>query len=158
SFTEMHLTCLSINHRTAPVEIRERLWYSDAETRAFLPALKEAGADECVLVSTCNRTELYYVTRQEMPRVPADPAAWTAGRPGEASIRSRLTEFKNASGVVLDPHVIPMPNSPAIRHLFNVAGGIDSMVIGDVQILNQIKTAFQLAQDLETTGIFTNRL
>ena len=57
----MNIHCLGINHRTAPIEVREKLWFPDTELPALLAALRERSMAECALVSTCNRTELYYV-------------------------------------------------------------------------------------------------
>ena len=57
----MNIHCLGINHRTAPIEVRERLWFANGELPALLSSLKERAMTECALVSTCNRTELYYV-------------------------------------------------------------------------------------------------
>lgn len=140
----MNLRCAGINHRTAPIDVREKLWFANDEIRSFIPILKQGIVSECVLASTCNRTELYYVPLDSSP-------------PG-VPIWKMLTMNKNAEAVVDESHFYSLSSLNAVRHLYRVASGIDSMVIGDVQILNQIKEAFGLAQEIGSTGSFTNRL
>jgi len=140
----MNIYCLGINHRTAPLEVREKLWFSDDETRATLPTLKNIYFDECVLVSTCNRTELYYIPKQQEAN-------------GEAIWRI-LSMHKNAGSLVQEHHFHTLDSLHAVKHLFGVASGIDSMVLGDIQILSQIKESFQIAKEVHCTGILLNRL
>lgn len=140
----MNIFCIGINHRTAPIEIREKLWFSQDEMRAFLPFFREHHAAECVLTSTCNRTELYYTSREDSI--------------AEADYRKLLIEHKNAGEVVRQQHFYSLSSLKSVEHLFNVACGIDSMVIGDVQILNQLKEAFTLAQETKGAGSIMNRL
>ncbi len=140
----MNLYCLGINHRTAPLEVREKLWFSDDETRATLPTLKNIYFEECVLVSTCNRTELYYIPKQQ-------------GENGEP-IWKILAMYKNAGSFVQEHHFYALDALHAVKHLFGVASGIDSMVLGDIQILSQIKESFQIAKNVRCTGISLNRL
>jgi glutamyl-tRNA reductase len=140
----MNIFCIGINHRTAPVELREKLWFSDAQVRATLADLKAKYAAECVLTSTCNRTELYFVPKNETLNG-APP--WHV-----------LAAYKQALDAVHEENFYFLPSLHAARHLFGVVSGIDSMVIGDVQILNQVKEAFQAAQESHTTGILLNRL
>jgi glutamyl-tRNA reductase len=140
----MNLFCLGINHRTAPIAIREQLWFSNEEVRAILPQLKEKYFKECVLVSTCNRTELYYSLNEQSQN-------------GE-SFWKILHEFKKADLQVEENHFYSIASLNAVKHLFNVASGIDSMILGDVQILNQIKEAFTIGQEIHSTGIILNRL
>ena len=140
----MNLYCLGINHRTAPLEIREKLWFSAEEHRLFLPTLKEHLVTECVLTSTCNRTELYYVPRED--------------HTSEIPMWKVLAAQKKTEGVAGETHFYTIPSLHAVKHLFGVASGIDSMVVGDVQILNQIKEGFLLSQELGGTGGLLNRL
>lgn len=137
-----NIYCIGINHRTAPVEIREKLWFSDDETRSILLHLRQQGLSECVLISTCNRTELYF--RQSGSNI---DAVWDI-----------LVSFKGVSGFERDRHAYVLRSLGAVKHLLKLAAGIDSMVLGDVQILNQIKTAFALSQELHSTGVVLNRL
>jgi glutamyl-tRNA reductase len=140
----MNIYCLGINHRTAPIEIREKLWFSAGEVPAVLAALKEGAMTECALVSTCNRTELYYVPS----------GAQANGSP----LWRTLAAKKNAEDAFQDQHFYTFEGMEAVRHLYRVVSGIDSMVLGDVQIISQVKEAFLSAQAHHTTGILLNRL
>jgi glutamyl-tRNA reductase len=140
----MNIFCLGINHRTAPIDVRERLWFSSHEIPGVLGSLKEQSMKELVLVSTCNRTELFYV--------PRDGAAIDAG------LWKTLAAFKGAEGDVRAEHFYTLSSLRAVKHLYALAAGIDSMVLGDVQILNQMKEAFASSQEHQCTGTATNRL
>ncbi len=140
----MNLLSVGISHHTAPLEVRERMWMSDEETKAILTGLKDRFFDECMVVSTCHRTEVYGMT----PAVTHD----------DAGLRHFLIEFKKASDVVRPDHFAGSISGGAINHLFKVAAGIDSMVLGDVQILGQIKEAFQTSQEMHLLGSVMNRL
>jgi glutamyl-tRNA reductase len=136
--------CLGINHRTAPLEVREKLWFAPQEARSAVSALHRNQFPECVLMSTCNRTELYYTTRGDAPN----------GEP----LWKVLAEYKSAGAHVSDRNFYSIESLHGVQHLFNVAAGIDSMVLGDVQILNQIKEAYALSHELESTGSVMNRI
>src|ERR1051325_8134083 len=110
----MNLHCVGINHRTAPLEVREKLWFSAQEARSLVQSLHERQLPECVLISTCNRTELYYTTRDESSN---GSPMWTV-----------LANHKGASGAGGD-HFYTIGSLNAVKHLFNVASGIDSMVV-----------------------------
>ncbi len=140
----MNIHCLGINHRTAPIEVREKLWFSDAELPGVLASLKEGRMAECALVSTCNRTELYYVPA---PGVTNGSPLWPT-----------LAAKKNAAEAFRDEHFYSYSGMDAVRQLYRVVSGIDSMVLGDVQIINQVKEAFACAQANHCTGILLNRL
>ncbi|RCK75849.1 MAG: Glutamyl-tRNA reductase [Ignavibacteriae bacterium] len=140
----MNLISIGINHRTAPVEVREKIWFSNDEIILILPKLKEKFFKECVLVSTCNRTELYGIPSNELVDT--------------QQIEEELIKFKNADNSVKPEHFYLLHSSIAISHLFKVVSGIDSMILGDVQILNQIKEAYLTAAKLKTVGKLTARL
>jgi glutamyl-tRNA reductase len=140
----MNLLCVGISHHTAPLEMRERLWFSDDEVRATLPKLKEAGFLECVLFSTCNRTELYILTAEADFRV--------------EFLKRFLIGQKSAQAHVREENLFSYFASGAAEHLFRVASGIDSMIVGDVQILSQIKSGFNLGLGAGTAGFFMNKL
>ncbi|HMK39733.1 MAG TPA: glutamyl-tRNA reductase, partial [Bacteroidota bacterium] len=141
----MNIHSIGISHRTAALEVREKMWLSDDEIKATLPLLKERHHfAECVLVSTCNRTELYGIAGGET----VDDAALTRF----------LIESKGAGGAVGEEHFVSAHAGGAITHLFRVASGVESMVIGDVQILGQIKDGFNLARESGTMGPVMNRL
>ncbi len=140
----MNLYSIGISHHTASLEVRERMWLSADETKEALARLAERYFNECVLVSTCNRTELYGVT--------AEPMA------ANGDLKRFLIDFKQAGGAVEDSHFVEAIAGGSVNHLFKVAAGIDSMVIGDIQILNQVKEAFTLAREMGTLGPVMSRL
>lgn len=143
----INIVAIGINHRTAPLNVREKLWFSADEIRRILPMLKEKWFSECFLVSTCNRTELYGVYPGSNGVLP------TVDSVGRA-----LIDVKSAAGSVESKHLHALYSTAAVNHLFKVASGIDSMVIGDVQILGQIKEAYNIAREAQTVGIFLNRV
>ena len=142
----MNVHCLGISHRTAPIDVREKLWFSGDEAASVLSSLREKYFKELVLVSTCNRTELYYVPGEAYGGLNGEPL-WKI-----------LASYKHAENSVQENHFYSMSSLDAVRQLFGVVSGIDSMVIGDVQILNQVKEAFTLAQEQKYTGPLLNRL
>lgn len=140
----MDLFSLSINHTTAPLEVREKIWFSEDEARSGVHRLKGKFFRECMLFSTCNRTELY--------------AANPRGDTGAGDLSEFLIDMKGAGGVVRPDHFVSKDSEEVLTHLFRVAGGIDSMVIGDIQILNQVKEGFRLAKEERTLGPVLTRL
>ena len=140
----MNLIALGINHRTAPIDVREKLWFSAEEIRRTLPQLKEKFFKECVLISTCNRTEVYGIQND--------------GTFNGLQTQNLLTSIKNSSEIVKQEYFYELHSSLAASHLFKVASGVDSMVLGDFQIVNQMKEAFVLASDSKTVGKLTARL
>lgn len=140
----MNLLCTGISHHTAPLDVRERLWFSGEEIRQTLPLLKSFGISECVMFSTCNRTELYVLTETNILQ--------------SEEIKNLLITQKSADGKVQPSDLFMLTAGDAARHLFRVAAGTDSMVLGDVQILAQVKEGFQLATEFGTVGFFMNRL
>ena len=138
----MDLLTIGISHHTASLDVRERMWLSADEIRGALARLKDQRVPECVLVSTCNRTELYSLG------------------PGsdESSMKRFLIYFKGAGDAVNPGHFTSVTAGGAVNHLFRVAAGIDSMVIGDIQILGQVKEAFTLAREEGTIGPILSRL
>ena len=138
----MPLQILGLNHNTAPVEIREQVVFSgDDIARALGSLIELPGVDEAVLLSTCNRTEFYVITDDG----------------GRDRLREWLHNDRN-----LDPSfgetLFTLDDDAAIRHIFRVACGLDSMVLGEPQILGQLKDAFRYAQDAGTLGRRLGRL
>lgn len=140
----MALIAVGLSHKTAPVELRERLAIStDKLGDASARLLSEAGLKEAVLLSTCNRVEVY-------------------GRPSENSQTSlaAVTHFFETlyshSGIA--SAVYRHHGVDAVRHLFRVTAGLDSLVVGETEILGQVKSAYQFAQMRESTGKITNVL
>ena len=142
----MNLLLVGISHRTAPIEVRERV---DFQTRTVaaeaLAALAARGsAREAVIVSTCNRAELY---------VACDEAATT-----RADLVRFLADFNGVAPADLTPHLYDVTDLDMARHLFRVAAGLDSLVVGEPQILGQVKDAHTVATDAQTSGPVLNRL
>jgi glutamyl-tRNA reductase len=141
----VQLLLVGISHRTAPVELRERIDFQARGVADALRALAGRGsAREAVVVSTCNRAELYVAcdelaaTRQDLVRF--------------------VSEFNGVAPADVAPHVYDVADLDVARHLFRVAAGLDSLVMGEPQILGQVKEAHTLATDAHTSGPVLNRL
>ena len=132
----MSLSCIGINHRTATVARREQVALGVEAQRRWLtaPDTRErrdrAGVTEVAVLSTCNRTELY--------------AVHTEGRPGPA-LRELFASLADLPATELTPHLYELTDQDALRHLFAVAAGLDSMVLGETEILGQVRTARETA-------------
>ena len=135
----MPLVVVGINHRTAPLEVREKVVFDPNHLPSALRALANGGARENVIVSTCNRTELYCVIEQ-----PAGLGAWLENYHGVG---------RSLAGSLYEHH-----DAAAVEHAFAVASGLDSMVLGEAQILGQLKDAYRAALDGGTAGPMLNRL
>jgi glutamyl-tRNA reductase len=144
------LYLIGINHKTADLDTREKLWLSDAELRNLLPAFQEEFFEECFVVSTCNRTELYGVPSRNNAYLPDEEYYRT--------IEQRLTGLAKPGASFNPGNFYRLKDMPAARHLLEVSTGLDSMVIGDVQILNQIRQHYNLAMELKTNGPILNKL
>ena len=139
------LLCIGVSHKTAPVEVRERLALSEGRASEFLIDLR-GGTDvhEAVGISTCNRMELYLVV----------------GDPVEAE-SAALTMLASQSGIrptELAPGIFTHRNCDAARHLYRVTAGLDSMVVGEAEVQGQVKRAYEAALAARTTGPLTNRM
>lgn len=142
-----NLIALSINHHTAPVEVRERVALDESETRHALSHLKDGVLQEVVILSTCNRTELY--------GLPADPAV------NAEYLIDFLLKAKNlppAEEKKVREQFQQYEYHEAVTHLCEVTGGVDSQIIGDQQIFSQVKDAFRLSQEAGTAGKFMQQL
>ena len=140
----LNLVSIGISHHSASLDVREKMWMSTDETRVAVKGLMEKFFDECMLVSTCNRTELYGIGKN--------------GSLSEVELKQFLIGAKAATGTVKLDHFVSTLSEDAVRHLFHVAAGVDSMVIGDIQILGQVKEAFQVSVELNALGPVMNRL
>ena len=139
----MALITIGLNHKTAPLDIRERLTFGPDIIVAALRSLSERpGIDEAVILSTCNRTELY--------------CSHTLS--GREEICAWLGDFHGLEEETISPFLYSHNDQDCIRHLLKVASGLDSMVLGEPQILGQVKQAFQTASDASATGKFLGRL
>jgi glutamyl-tRNA reductase len=139
------LLAIGISHKTAPVEVRERLALSDARAADFLRDLRGAGdVQEAVALSTCNRTELYLVV--------GDPVE------AEGTALSMLSSHAGIRPTGLAAAMYSHRNCDAARHLYRVTAGLESMIVGEAEIQGQVKRAYDAARAKETVGPLTNRL
>src|SRR5205809_1181868 len=137
----MKIFAAGISHKTAPIELREQLAVKHSAIVDLAFVLKCFGhLDEVVLLSTCNRVEIYGTTRQ-----------------ATAHIKS-LLQLLCAEPRDLDPHIYLYEGASAVRHLLRVAAGLDSMVLGETEITGQIKNAYEIACTAGLTGRVLNRL
>ena len=140
----MNIVVVGLSHKTANVEIREKLAFSPIKMEKPLGALLAIdGITEGVIVSTCNRVEIYVTTRD------------IAG--GIARVKRFLADYHNFPLDTLEQHVYSLHGEDAIRHVFRVASSLDSMVVGEPQILGQIKTSYGYAAEYRSSGIILNR-
>jgi glutamyl-tRNA reductase len=137
------LFAVGMNHNTAPVEVRERIYVQPEEIPALVQKLKET-LSEVVVLSTCNRTEIYGVTSHTDV--------------GLDFYKDLLIEFKGASGHVTRDHFFGAVSCAACLQLFKVATSVDSRVVGDAQILGQIRKAYALAEQYDSTGKIVHQL
>ncbi|OQR53654.1 glutamyl-tRNA reductase [Bacillus sp. CDB3] len=141
----MHILVVSVNYRTAPVEFREKLTFQAAELEQAMTTLQnQKSVLENVIVSTCNRTEIYAVVDQL--------------HTGRYYIKKFLADWFQLEIDEVAPYLTIFEQDGAIDHLFRVTCGLDSMVVGETQILGQIKDSFLEAQQVKTTGTIFNEL
>jgi glutamyl-tRNA reductase len=141
----LHLLLVGISHRTAPVELRERVDFQARGLQGALRALADRGsAHEAVVVSTCNRAELY--------------VACDETEPTRQDLLRFLSDYNDLPSSDVMPHVYDVADLDAARHLFRVAAGLDSLVVGEPQILGQVKEAHTVATEVHTAGPVLNRL
>lgn len=140
----MHLVVIGLNHKTAPVEVREKVAVAEHNLQRALEALRLCGCvAECCILSTCNRTEAYAVVDK---------------RENEEVLVEYLSRRSGVEASDLRPHLYALSGRDCIQHLFSVAAGLDSMMLGEHQILGQVKTAFCAAGDAACTGTILNSL
>ena len=139
----MDLFVVGVNHQTAPIEVRERLAITEPMLLKALGALRGRGFQESAILSTCNRTEIYVIP---------DPGATT-----DAVMRF-LSEHHNLPRADFEPHLYTHRGDSAAFHLHRVACGLDSLVLGEPQILGQVRHAFSEAGEARTVGQVLNAL
>jgi len=139
------LLALGASHKTAPVAVRERIALTDAGAERFLEELTgEAPIHEAVVVSTCNRTELYLVV--------GDPVE------AESTVLAMLARRAGVRPTELIDGIYSLRNCDAARHLYRVAAGLESMIVGEAEVQGQVKRAYELALGVKATGPLTNKL
>ncbi len=141
----MHILCLGLNHTTTPISLRERLVFNEDAVRAALARLGCGGYDaatEMVILSTCNRIEIYAAS----------------ARKSFAELEAFLSDTRGVPVDEFRPHLYRHADADAVHHLLNVAAGLDSLVLGESQILGQVTKALELARGQNTVGPLLSRL
>lgn len=140
----MPIVVFGLNHTTAPIEVREKLYVSEDTIPALTKELKEEGLNENIVLSTCNRTEFYFSCENIEGALD--------------KIYQTLSKYFHMHEEWLKEYTYLLTNEDAYRHLFLVASGLDSMVVGEPQILGQVKDAYRLATDCNTTGFLLDKV
>jgi glutamyl-tRNA reductase len=136
---------LGISYKETPVELRERLSFTDKDTERVLPnIIKSTNTEECIILSTCNRIEIYAVTEDVESTI--------------SQLKQFISEFHNIYPEELSSHFYTFIGVDAVRHLYRVASSLDSMVVGEPQILGQVKESYKTATKADTTGLILNKL
>lgn len=138
----MPVVVFGVDHHRTPVELREKLAVSSESMNRLLALLATTpGASEAVVLSTCNRLECYL-----------------AGTPDRQQVLHRLAEHQGVDAATLDAHAFWHPGMEGVRHLFRVASGLESLVLGEYQIVHQVKTGYDIAHQGRFTGTVLNPL
>ena len=147
----MQLLCLGLNHTTAPLSVRERVAFGPEEIEGAIATISErlavavsGGVTEAMILSTCNRTEIYCAA--------SDPEA------AFGELCRLIEEMKSVSAAQFEPHTYRYVQSEAARHIYRVVSGIDSMVLGETQIVGQFKKAVEAARSAHGLGLMLNHL
>lgn len=144
----MHILCLGLNHQTADVSLREQLAFDQAGVKAALARLgcghgaQPQTVSEMVILSTCNRVEMYALS----------------STPDFTALENFFAEVQHVDPALFTPHLYRYQDEQAVRHLFRVAAGLDSLVLGEPQILGQVTQAFELARSQSAVGPVLSRL
>jgi glutamyl-tRNA reductase len=141
----MHILVSGVRHRTAPIEVRERFALPEQEVESALLALKSShGISECAILTTCNRTEIY--------------AAVSNIEEGLQAIRQFYRQYKGLDIADFRQYTFNLLHEDAVAHLFRVASGLDSLIIGEGQIMAQVKDALALAKKTKTAEVLLEKL
>ncbi|MBE9504221.1 MAG: glutamyl-tRNA reductase [Proteobacteria bacterium] len=141
----MNIVVVGLSHKTAPVEVREKISFSsDKLPEALKTITSTSGISEGVILSTCNRVEVIAITSHI--------------HEGIENLKKFMADFNNIPPKSIENHLYSHTSEEAIRHIFRVGSSLDSMVVGEPQILGQMKEAYQQALDHDFTGIILNKL
>jgi len=141
----MYVIVVGANHKTAPVEMRERLSFAkDQMPEVYSSLLDDPSLKECIVVSTCNRTEVYAASKDVEAAMD--------------NIKGFLSSQSGANAQTLQDHLYTLTCKKAIEHLFRVAAGLDSMILGENEILGQVSDAYEMACACRSSGIILNSL
>jgi len=139
----MNLLGISINHHTAPVELREALFLSEEEVKNFIQNAKGNIFAEGLVISTCNRTEIYGIPINS--------------KISSFDVQNYLLQIKPATNISPE-NFQSFLSRESVKHIFRVATGIDSLIVGDNQVFKQVKDSFQVAEDLKFAGYFMRKV
>ena len=141
----MQIVVVGLSHRTAPVEVREKLSIPDQSISESLKTLRTySDILEVSILSTCNRLEIYALVKDKST--------------GISSIKEFLSDYSKVTFEDLNPHLFDFRQEEAVFHLMKVSAGLDSLVLGEGQILSQVKKMMRLGQENQSTGPILNRL
>jgi len=135
---------IGLNHKTAPVEVREKFSLSEDIIPEFLEHAVKSGIEEIVYISTCNRVSIYFTS--------------TNYSHSTERLMTMLEEYSGIGRDIFEKYIYKKYSRDAVMHLFSVTSSLDSMVIGENEIFGQIKDAYRLSVDLKKTGTILNRL
>lgn len=142
----MKLVMVGCSHHRTPVELRERLAFNNDQAIRAMNSLSQLyPGTEAVLLSTCNRVELYAACADDDVKIP-----------NPAELAKFIADFHELEPDVLLKHLVQFDNREAVQHLFAVAASLDSMIVGEAQIIAQVKQAYELARNAEQTGPITH--
>src|SRR3972149_10538702 len=141
----MELIVIGLNHKTAPIEVRERLAFQEGEIgTALSEATSLPSVKEGMILSTCNRVEIFAAARE------ADKAVH--------DLKDFLSRYRGLSLMEFEKNLYLFTGEEAVRHVFRVASSLDSMVVGEPQILGQIKSAYNMAVESKASGLVLHKL
>ncbi len=141
----MNIVIVGLNHDTAGIDIREKVAFDGARLKEAVERLKSTpGIKENIILSTCNRVEIYANA--------ADPAT------GAVHIKKFIADFHNIPSEALEKSLYVYTGSKALEHIFRVASSLDSMIVGEPQILGQLKDSFDFALKQKSTSVLLNKL
>ncbi len=141
----MELIVIGLNHKTAPIEIRERLAFQESEMEKSLVQVRGlSSVKENMILSTCNRVEIYAASGETEKTIP--------------DLKNFLSQYHNLPLKAFEKSLYLLVGEEAVRHIFRVASSLDSMVVGEPQILGQIKSAYNRATESKSSGVILHRL
>ena len=142
--TGMNISVVGVNHKTASVGIRENIFFKPEEISVFLTLITREFLDEAVIISTCNRTEIYGKLKH--------------GNINAEVIIDKIIDYKNAGSVLTRKQFYLLFDDEAVRHLLEVSTSIDSLIVGDIQVLNQVRDAYKIAVDHGAVGALLHKV
>jgi len=140
----MYVLLTGINHKTAPVEIREKFAFAAAELEHAYNEMKNEDVEGLVIVNTCNRTEIYATAKNI--------------EAGQERLKSFLINYSGLTSYEIDKYIYQPNCYEAIDHLFRVSSGLDSMILGETQVLGQVKDAYEKSRQLKASDGVLNSL